>query len=220
MEKQQVIEALSKARESSKKRNFKQSVDLIINLKNFDVKKAEHQIDASVNIPHERGRKVKVCALVGRELEENAKNSCDKVIISDEFKKFKKKDSKKLASEFEYFVAQANLMPQVATAFGPVFGPRGRMPNPKVGCIVPPNANLAPLYAKLQKTLRLSNKKSPLLQCSAGVEDLGDDKLIENIISLYNSAVALLPNDKNSVKNVQLKLTMGKPVVIEAKKKK
>jgi large subunit ribosomal protein L1 len=217
MNKEQVLEALKEAKENSKKRNFKQSYDLIINLKNFDLKK--NNVDAFVTLPNERGKKVTVCALVGRELEENAKKVCDKVIVSDDFKKLKKKEIKKLAGEFSFFIAQANLMPQVATVFGRVFGPKGKMPNPKVGCIVPPNANLAQVYAKLQKTVRIASKKSPLLQCSIGAEDFDSEKLANNFMAVYNTIVPVLPNDKNSVKNISIKLTMGKPVIVGSKKK-
>src|SRR3989344_9600542 len=155
MEKEQIQSALSKAKDISEKRNFKQSFDLIINLRGLDLKKQEHQIDAFITLPHSRGKKVKICALVGPELEGHAKQVCDSVIVSDNFERHKdKKDIRKIANSFDFFIAQANMMPKVATVFGRIFGPRGKMPNPKSGCIVPPNANLKPLYEKLQKTVR------------------------------------------------------------------
>lgn len=213
MDRQQVLGALKKAKENSKQRNFKQSYDLIINLNNFDTKK--NDINAFISLPYERGKKIKICALVGRELEDNAKKSCDEVIVSDDFQKISKKEIKKLAGEFSYFIAQANLMSQIATFFGGVLGPRGKMPNPKVGCIVPPNANLAPLCEKLQKMVRVSNKKSPLLQCSIGTEEMEQEKIADNFMTVYNTILNLLPNEKNNIKDVSLKLTMGKPIIVE-----
>ena len=73
MEKEQFQSALAKAKDISNKRNFKQSVDLIINLTGLDPKKPEHQLDLFVTMPHSRGKKIKVCGLVGAELGEQAK---------------------------------------------------------------------------------------------------------------------------------------------------
>src|SRR3990172_6920050 len=122
-------------------------------------------------LPYNRGKKISVCALVGPELAEEAKKVCDGAILSDDFGKYPdKKEIKKLASKYDFFIAQANVMPKVATSFGRVFGPKGKMPNPKAGCIVPPNANLKTLYDKLQKTVRLYAKERPMIQIPVGNE--------------------------------------------------
>jgi len=215
MEKEELQSALQKAKDISEKRNFKQSFDVIINLKDLDLKKLEHQIDAFITLPHARGKKVKICALVGPELNEQAKQIFDSVILSDHFERYKeKKEIKKLAKSFDYFVAQANIMPKVATVFGRVFGPRGKMPNPKSGCVVPPNANLRPLYEKLQKTIRVMTKNAPLIQCGIGMEDTNPNEIVENAVTVYNTIVHALPNEKHNIKDVYVKLTMGKPVKI------
>src|SRR3989338_445119 len=109
MDKEQIQSALAKAKDISPKRNFKQSYDLIINLKGLDPKKQEHQIDIFVTLPHSKGKKTRVCALVGAELEEQAKSVCDSAIMSDSFDGYKdKKDIKKIANSFDFFIAQAN----------------------------------------------------------------------------------------------------------------
>lgn len=215
MDKELIQAALTKAKDISRRRNFKQSYDLIINLKGLDPKKQEHQIDSFITLPHSRGKKVKVCALVGPELEEHSKTVCDFVILSDNFEKYKdEKDIKKIANSFDFFVAQANIMPKVATVFGRVFGPRGKMPNPKSGCIVPPNANLKPLYDKLQRTVKVNAKTAPLIQCSIGTEDIDNNYVTENALIVYNSLLQLLPNEKHNIKDIYIKLTMGKPVKV------
>ena len=215
MDKIQFQASIAKARDISNKRNFKQSFDLIINLKGLDVKKQEHQIDTFITLPNSRGKKVKVCALVGAELAEQAKTVCDEAIMSDNFEKYKdKKETKKLATSFDFFVAQANMMPKIATVFGRVFGPRGKMPNPKSGCIVPPNANLKPLYEKLQKTVRATTKSAPLIQCGIGSEDMKQEDIAENALTVYDNVLHALPNEKHNIKDIYIKLTMGKPVKV------
>jgi ribosomal protein L1 len=105
-------------------------------------------------------------------------------------------------------------MPKVAQVFGKVLGPKGKMPNPKQGCVVPPNASLEPLIKKLQSTVRLSAKKGTNLQCLVGKEDQPDGEVVENILTVYNSTIKKLPQEKHNIKNIQLKLTMSKPIKI------
>ena len=218
MDKEQIQAALSKSKDISEKRNFKQSFDLIINLKGLDIKKPEHQIDTFVTLPHSRGKKVKVCALVGPELGEQAKGIFDSVIMSDNFEKYKeKKEVKKIANSFDFFIAQANIMPKVATVFGRVLGPRGKMPNPKSGSVVPPNANLKPLYEKLQRTVRATTKSAPLIQCGIGSEDMSNNEVAENALTVYSSLLQVLPNEKHNIRDIYIKLTMGKLIKVGEK---
>ena len=219
MDKEQIQVALTKAKDNSKSRNFRQSYDLIINLKGLDTKKQEHRIDVFITLPHSRGKKVKVCALVGPELEGQAKSVCDSLISSDTFERYKdkKKELKKIADSFDFFIAQANIMPKVATVFGRVFGPRGRMPNPKSGCVVPPNANIKPLYEKLQRTVRANVKSAPMIQCGIGSEDMDLNDIAENALTVYSSLLHALPNEKHNIRDVYVKLTMGKPVKLGEK---
>ena len=218
MDKEQIQAAIAKAKDISTKRNFKQSFDLIINLKGLDVKKQEHQIDIFITLPHARGKKTKVCALIAAELESQAKNVCDSAIMSDNFDRYNdKKEIKKLANSFDFFIAQANIMPKVATAFGRVFGPRGKMPNPKSGSVVAPNANLKPLYEKLQRTVRATTKSAPLIQCAIGTEDMNVNDIAENALTVYSSLLQALPNEKHNIKDIYVKLTMGKPVKVGEK---
>lgn len=216
MDKNIISNAIKKIKENSGKRNFKQSYDLIINLKNLDLKQADHQLDFFVQLHFSKGKKIKVCGLVGPELQNEAKTVFDTVITQDEFAKYAKdkKAIKKLAQEHEFFVAQANIMPLVASSFGRVLGPRGKMPNPKAGCVVPPKTSLKPLYERLQKTLRISAKVEKIVQCAVGTEEMKDEEIIDNVINVYNNVIHHLPQEKNNVKSVLLKLTMGKPVLV------
>ena len=216
MKKESILKALKKSREGSSKRNFKQSFDLIINLKGIDNKKTEHQIDDFVDLHYSKGKPTKVCALVGSELYENAKKVCDHTIRHDEFSRLDKKKIKSLAKECDYFVAQANIMADVASSFGRVLGPRGKMPNPKLGCVVPPKANLQPLYDRLQKVIMLSTKKGGTsVKTIIGNEEMKDEEIVDNIISAHTHFIASLPTGKHNISDICVKLTMGPPVKIE-----
>ena len=215
MDKELIANTLKKLKENSPKKNFKQSLDLIINLKGLDLKKAEHNVNLFVTLPHGTGKKISVCALVDADMESKAKEICNEVILSDQFARFKgKAEIKKLANKHDFFIAQASIMPKIATVFGRFLGPRGKMPNPKLGSIVPPNANIKPLCEKLTKTVNLVTKNEPTLKCRVGQEDTPDDALVDNVLTIYNSVIPKLPNENHNVKSVMLKLTMGPAFLI------
>lgn len=215
MERNEALESLKAVRENSPKRNFTQSFDLIVNLKGLDLKKTEQQVNLFVQLPHGKGRKVKVCALVAEELLEQAKKECDNAIFVEDFAKYQKKSEiRKIAKSYDFFIAQATIMPKIATAFGRVLGPKGKMPNPKSGCIVPPNANLKPLMEKLQKTINARTKNDPVIQCCIGSESMKDDQIADNAMFVYNTILHSLPQEKNNIRSVYIKLTMGKAIRI------
>ena len=217
MDNKSVLESLNKAKENSKKRNFSQTYDLIITLKNLDLKKPTEQVDMYVTLHFDRGRKTKVCALIGPELEANAKLNCDSSVLSSDFVRYAKdkKLAKKLCEENDFFIAQANIMPQVATTFGRVLGPKGKMPNPKAGCVVPPNANLKPLVERLQKLIRLTAKTSLMIQIAVGKEGMADEQVVDNVLTIYTALIRALPGETNNIRKVFLKTTMGKPVEVK-----
>jgi large subunit ribosomal protein L1 len=195
MDKNRVKEAIKKLKETSKKRNFKQRIDLIINLKGLDLKKSEQHVEAYIQLHYPKGKPVKICAFVGPELKDEAEKVCDTSIFVDDFPKYQKdkKLIKKLAQEHTFFIAQATAMPKLAQVFGKVLGTRGKMPNPKAGCVVPPKAALQPLYDRLQKMVVAKAKTQPVIKCSVGIEDQNEDEVIDNIMTIYNTVIHKLP---------------------------
>ena len=205
-----VLEELNK----EKKRKFSQSYDLIINLKDFDIK--SNPINFFATLHYQRGKKVSTCALVGQGLADKAKGVCDFVVSEKDFAKYKddKKEVQNLAKKYDFFIAQANLMAQVATVFGKVLGPKGKMPNPKAGCVVPPGADMKGVVDKLQKMVKLQTKNAPIIQCIAGNETMPEEEVIDNILSIYSALIKQLPNEANNVKEVLIKKTMSKPMKV------
>ena len=217
MNKEDILKALKAAKEKAKQRKFAQSVDLIVNLKGLNLKKPEEQLDFLADLKNDKGKKAKVCALIGRESENAAKDGADTIILQEEFEKYSrdKKLVKKLADEHDFFVAQANLMGQVATTFGRILGPKGKMPNPREGCVVPPRTALAQLYKRLQKAVKVKARTVPMVQCMVGKENMNDEELIDNISTVYEQIVSRLPGNEENIKSVFIKLTMGQPVRVK-----
>ena len=212
MDQEQIKNAITELKKQPKKK-FSQSYDLIINLKDIVVKDAP--LDFFVTLHYPKGRAVKTAAFVDPQLAEASSKHCNLTIKETEIIQYTdKKQLKKLAESYDYFIAQANLMPKVAQVFGKALGIKGKMPNPKLGCVVPPNANLEVLNDKLQKAVRLQAKKGTNLQCLVGKESQPENEIIDNILTVYQAAIKHLPNEEQNVKNVSLKLTMSKPVKI------
>ncbi len=215
-DKEAFLKALKELREKSEKRKFVQSVDLIVTLKSIDLKKSSNRREFFVQVPHALTKPVKICALVGPETYENAKAYCDTVILADDFDKYAKnlRLTRKLAREHDWFIAQANIMAKVAAAFGRVLAPRGKMPNPKVGGVFPPKVDLKSLVDKLRRTVKISVKKKPVVQVRVGVESMKDEETVENAVTVFETLVHNLPNEKNNIKEVLLKFTMSTPVKV------
>ena len=213
MDKNEVLEALEKLKTTTEKRKFKQSVDLIISLKDLDFKKPEQQVEMFLSLPHNTGKKVKVCALVGPELNDDAKKVFDLIIMQDDFSKYDKRKARKLAGQYDFFIAQANIMTKVAATFGRYLGVRGKMPNPKAGCVVPPKGvNLSTLYEKFQTTIKVSAKKVPLIQLRVGTEEMPVEHVADNVMFVYDQLIHHLPGERHNIKAVFLKFTMSKPI--------
>jgi len=221
MDKTQAIKSVKKARESPK-RNFLQRFDFIANLQDVDIKKPDEKIDLFVTLPHGTGKNIKICAFVDDAMISEAKNEFYKAIHKDEFGALSrnKPEMRRLAKECDFFIAQSNLMPDIASNFGKILGPKGKMPNPKAGCIIPPKAQLRPLKERLKKLVRLQTKNEPIVKCLVGSEDMDDAAIADNILIVHTSLVHALPKGEASIKNMLLKLTMGKAVAIGAKEVK
>ena len=217
MDKKQALDVVKKLRETSVKRKFTQAVDVVINLQDLDFKKPEHQIDFYVNLPHAPGKKKLITALVDLDMVEEAKAACDNVISLVQFEEYSKdkKKTKKLAKKYDYFIAQATIMAKIAATFGRTLGPKNKMPNPKAGCVVAPKTNLKPLYDRLQKTIRILARNKPLVQLCIGREDMADEEIASNLFMLYDQLIHHLPKERNNLKSMFIKTTMGKPVKVE-----
>ncbi|MBU2053270.1 MAG: hypothetical protein ABIJ14_00305 [Nanoarchaeota archaeon] len=193
----------------SKERKFDQSVDLIVNLQKYDVKRTP--LNLFISVPHKIKDK-KICGFL------ESKSTNVETITPDQFKKYSdKKDLKKLVEKFDFFIAQGSVMPKVATAFGRVLGPTGKMPSPQLGIIL--NADdktIKELKDKINQTIKVRVKEASI-KLAIGKQSMEDEKILDNIESVYNEIIKALPRDKENIKNIEIKLTMSKPIKIGVK---
>ena len=184
-------------------RKFDQTVDLIINLQKFDAKK--NQINIFINVPFKIKEK-KICAFLETE------NKGVETITPEQFKRYlDKKTLKKLVKNFDFFIAQASLMPKVATTFGRVLGPAGKMPSPQLGIISDVNEKeINEIKKKIANNVRIRIKESSI-KLAIGKQSMKNEEIIENILAVYNAVLKAIPKDKENIKNIELKFTMTKP---------
>ncbi len=205
MELKQAIEEIRK----SEKRNFNQSIDLIINLKGIDVKR--DNIATIISIPHKIKEK-RVCGFLTK------KSEVVRTISPPDFIKYRdKKPLKNLVKQYDFFIASAALMPSIAANFGKVLGPSGKMPSPQLGIIAKEDdALIKQTIDRIDKSIKIRIKE-PSVKVSIGRESMKDEEIIANAIAVYNGLISALPTKKDNVKNVMVKSTMGKPVKAEVK---
>jgi large subunit ribosomal protein L1 len=217
MNKNEALEVIKNLRKDHEKKKFVQMVDLVINLQDLDFKKPEHQIDFYITLPHQIGKKKKIAALVDVDMFDDAKSVCDITIPLHQFEEYSKdkKRTKKLAKQYDFFIAQSTIMTKIAATFGRILGPKNKMPNPKAGCVVLPKTNLKPLYDKLQKTVRVLARTKPLVQISIGREDMSDEQLADNLYTVYDQLIHHLPKERNNLKNIFIKTTMSPAKKVE-----
>jgi len=205
---EQLKQALVELRKD-KERKFNQSVDLIINLQKFDVKR--ENVNLFVSVPHKIKEK-KICGFL------EIKNNNVDTIMKSEFKKYSdKKEMKKLIEKYDFFIAQASLMPFVATTFGRVLGPAGKMPSPQLGILMDVNDKaINELKEKINSSVKIKTKEASI-KLPVGKQNMKDEEIIENILSIYHAVLKALPKGNDNIRNVELKFTMTKPQKIKLK---
>jgi large subunit ribosomal protein L1 len=210
-----LTEALKVTRENSKKRNFLQSVEMMINFTGLDMKKPQNQVNIKVELPHGTGKgsgKIAVFTKTDK-FADSLKDKVDLIVSESEIEKIAK-NKQKLADllTFDALFAEGPVMLTVAKFLGQQLAPKGKMPKPIL------NVNsFEDMLAKAKTQVTISNKKGkfmPVVHCVVGKEDMKDDDIADNMDAIYETVKNSLPQKKQNVKNVYVKLTMGAPTKI------
>jgi large subunit ribosomal protein L1 len=200
------LTAVKKALESSKKRNFVETVDISINLKDIDLSVPKNRVQDDVILPFGRGRPVKVCVIGGNEMVAKARSVADRTLTADELGKIAddKKAAKKMAAEFDYFIAEAPLMPTVGKRLGIVLAPRGKMPRP-----IAPGADPKPFIETLRKTITVRSKDRRTFHTTVGTADMTPEQIAENVDAILKRLMTKLERGQFNIGSVYVKTTMG-----------
>ena len=200
------VMAVQKALESAKKRNFVETVELAINLKDIDLSIPKNRIQDDIILPSGRGKDVRICVIGGGELALKAKDVADTVITPEELQTIAddKKQAKKIANETDYFIAEAPLMAVVGKRLGTVLGPRGKMPKP-----IPPGADPTGMIANLRKTVSIRTKDRMTFHAPVGTVNMTPEEIAENVETILKRVELKLEKGKMNIASSYIKTTMG-----------
>ncbi len=200
----EVIEKLLPEVKKNCTTKFDESLDLSFQINNKQ-KKSEVNIRTIVNLPGGTGKKVKVAVVCEDNKAQEAKDAGADIVGSDEFvEKIKGGEL-----NFEKLICTPGMMIKLSK-LGKVLGPKGLMPNPKLGS-VSENIKQAVTDAKSGQ-VEIRNDKDGNIGLSIGKKSFADDKLIKN----YNAVIDVLEKEKSNntvkgdlIKNLFITSTMG-----------
>ena len=188
---------------------FKESVDVAVNL-GIDARKSDQNVRGATVLPNGTGRDVRVAVFTQGENAEKAKAAgADIVGMEDLAEQVKKGEM-----NFDVVIATPDAM-RVVGQLGQVLGPRGLMPNPKVGTVTP-DVTTAVNNAKAGQ-IRYRNDKNGIIHTTIGKVDFDDAKLKENLEALLEALKKAKPaNAKGQfIKKISVSTTMGAGVSID-----
>ena len=190
-----------------KTRKFDESVDLALKL-NIDAKKTDMNVRGSFVLPNGTGKTKRILVITKTKANEAAE--ADYCGAEDMLEKIEKENW----FEFDTIVATPEMMPALGK-LGKVLGPKGLMPNPKLGTVT---TNVKEAIANIQKGMvEYKNDSYGNLHLSVGKLSFSEDKLEENIRAIVAEIVKNKPTGVKGtfIKNVSLSSTMSPGIKIE-----
>ena len=206
---QQLAELVKKGKEQSAERKFTQSVEVLVTLKEVDPKKTDLNINEIVYLPHPMSKQARVAYIGSGDLAVRAKNANANLVMDpSQLENYggSKRDAKKLARSYDFFLADTALMPRIGKILGQALGPKGKIPSP-----VPPNSPIEAMINRMRTAVRVRSRGSLGVMAKVGDAKLSDAELAENIVAVMNAVAKKLPNGDRNIRTIMVKTTMGKP---------
>ena len=192
---------------SSKK--FDESLDICLKL-GIDPKKSDQAVRGVLSLPKMKVKDIKIAVFADGEDSEKAKKAGADIVGSDDL--IDEIKSGKL--NFDKCISTPSMMAKVG-ALGQILGPKGLMPNPKLGTV---SKDLDEAIKKVKAgQLEYKSDKGGLVHASVGNISLGEDDLINNIKFLYSELIKVKPSGSKGVfiKEIFLSSTMGPGLKID-----
>ena len=189
---------------------FNESVDAAVNL-GIDASKSDQQVRGSTVMPHGIGKTVRVAVFTSGKNQDVARAAgADIVGLEDLAEKVKAGEM-----NFDVVVASPDAM-RIVGQLGQILGPRGLMPNPKVGTVTPDVATAVKNAKAGQVRYRVD--KAGIVHCTIGKASFEVDKLRENLLALIQDLQKAKPATSKGIylKRVTLSSTMGPGVAVDS----
>jgi len=188
---------------------FNESVDVAVNL-GIDAKKSDQTVRGSIVLPKGTGKSVRVAVFAQGEKAQAAKDAGADIVGFEDLAAQVKEGK----IDFDVAIATPDAM-RVVGQLGQVLGPRGLMPNPKVGTVTP-NVADAVKHAKAGQ-VQYRADKSGIVQCTIGRASFTEDALKENFLALMDALNKSRPSGTKGIylKKVSVSSTMGPGVRVD-----
>ncbi|MDV0443897.1 50S ribosomal protein L1 [Methanorbis rubei] len=211
VDKTQIISAVTAALEQAPKRKFQESIDITINLKHVDMAQPKNRIDETILLPQAMG--VKKIAVLGKgDIVSQARSSGVDIIIGpEEIERLggAPREARKLAGQYDYFLAETAVMPLVGRWLGQRLGPRGKMPQP-----IQMGQDITPIVERLRNSVKIRSKDRLNMSVKVGTSAMTADAVAENVDAVLKRVVGRLESGELNIRSVYVKTTMGPAVKV------
>ncbi len=208
---QEIEDAVQRALEDRPDRNFTESVDLAINLRDLDLNDPSNRIDESVVLPEGTGQDTKVVVFADGETALRAEDVADEVYGPDELEDLADDEdaAKDLAEETDFFVAEQAFMQDIGRYLGTILGPRGKMPTP-----LAPDDDVVEEIERLRNSIQMRSGDRRTFHALVGSEDMSAEEIADNIDVIIRRLHADLEKGPMNVDSMYVKTTMGPAVEV------
>lgn len=188
---------------------FRESLDISVNL-GVDPRKSDQVVRSSTNLPKGTGKVVRVAVFAQGENANKAKAAGADIVGFEDLAETIKGGT----MDFDVLIATPDAM-RLVGQLGQILGPRGLMPNPKVGTVTT-NVEAAVNDAKSGQ-VRYRTDKNGIIHCTVGKVDFVAADIVENIVALINDLKKSKPASSKGqyLKKISLSTTMGPGIAID-----
>ncbi len=208
---QEIEQAVTRALDEAPPRNFRETVDLAINLRDLNLNDPSNRVDESIVLPEGTGQDTSIVVFAEGETAVRAQEVADDVLDSDDLADLGDDDdaAKDLAGETDFFIAEENMMQNIGRYLGTVLGPRGKMPDP-----LSPDDDVVEVVERLKNSVQLRSGDRRTFHTRVGAEDMSAEEIADNIDVILRRLQADLEKGPMNIDDVYVKTTMGPAVEV------
>jgi large subunit ribosomal protein L1 len=208
---QELEQAVTRALEDAPPRNFRETVDLAVNLRDIDLNEPSNRVDTGVVLPEGTGQETSIVVFAEGETAVRAEDVADQVLDGNDLEELGDDDdeAKDLADETDFFIAEQSMMQDIGRYLGTVLGPRGKMPTP-----LDPDDDVVEVVERMKNTVQLRSKERRTFHTRVGAEDMDAEAIADNIDVIIRRLHAELEKGPLNIDSMYVKTTMGPAVEV------